>query len=77
MSEANELEAIDWAVSEIKRLRCENALLRDEVEKLKVGDELYQRGYEAMGACDISEYLALCGEVRKYERELEAARYGL
>lgn len=34
--------------------------LRAEVANLRAGDDLYTRGYGLIGACDISNYLALC-----------------
>jgi cell division protein FtsB len=55
-------EAIDAAAAELRRLEEENAALRGE-------SDLYHRGYDAMGAADISEYLALCKSVRQVEAE--------
>lgn len=51
-----------------------------EAESLRAGDELYRRGYEAMGAADISEYLALCAtakEVYELREAIVAAGFGI
>ena len=46
-----------------------------EVESLRGEADLYRRGYKAIGACDISHYLALCEEVaEKPTTESEAAK---
>ena len=47
----------DWSATQV--CRCLLKLI-DEYPGLKAGDELYRRGYEAIGACDISNYLARC-----------------
>lgn len=41
-------------------------------EGLRAEADLYRRGYEAMAAADVSEYLALCGAIRRYESALES-----
>ena len=51
-------QAIRQAVEEARKP------LLEEIEWLKADADLYHRGYAAMGAADISEYLALCATVK-------------
>ncbi len=37
-----------------------------EIKRLQGEADLYRRGYELIGACDISNYLALCEEAGKH-----------
>lgn len=47
----------DWSMVQILRRYLE---LEEQHISLKAGDELYERGYKMIGACDIGNYLALC-----------------
>lgn len=47
----------DWSMVQILRRYLE---LSTKVEELKGESELYNRGYNLIGACDISNYLAMC-----------------
>jgi hypothetical protein len=43
-------------------------MLVEEIASLRSQADLYKRGYELIGAADISNYLALCAEVRRQEQ---------
>lgn len=47
----------DWSMVQILRRYIE---LHEDVKGLRIDGELYRRGYELIGACDIGNYLALC-----------------
>jgi hypothetical protein len=44
---------------------CTVARLVAEVRRLSAEADLYRRGYDLIGACDISNYLARCAEAGK------------
>jgi uncharacterized small protein (DUF1192 family) len=44
----------------------------EELATLRHESDLYRRGYDAMQAADISEYLALCGGVRERDERIAA-----
>ncbi len=50
------------------------AALSARVAELEGEADLYHRGYDAMRAADISEYLALCGDVRGLQVERDRLR---
>lgn len=63
----------DWSLVQI--LRDYINLKKNVIPGLKCDSELYERGYNMIGACDISNYLALCQEAgerndREYLEEI-------
>lgn len=66
-----------WArnASEMAGFQAQTCLkmadLKDQLAEAKATAELYHRGYNAMQAADISEYLALCASVRSDQATAE------
>lgn len=46
-------------------IRSDPALLGNLIAGLQAEADLYRRGYDAIGACDIGNYLARCAEAGK------------